>query len=272
MPEYPISPLRASGAFLRARDLIATLIWRDVIARYRGSLIGLFWSWLNPLFSLAMYTFVFAVVFKARWGLHAETTGDFALILFAGLIVHALLADCMIAAPGLILGNPAYVKQLVFPLEILSLVSVGASIFHAAISLALLLLVWFITHGELPASIVFIPLLWLPLCVIAAGFSWLLAASAVYIPDIAQIVGFLSKALLFFSPIFYPAGAVPEPFRALLNVNPLTYVIETTRTCLILGEWPELDGYLVYCLISLTLAWIGFVFFQKLRPGFADVL
>ncbi len=272
MPEFSISPFRASVQIMRSRDLVATLIWRDVAGRYRGSLAGLFWSFLNPLFSLAMYTFVFGVVFNARWGVQSESTFDFALILFAGLIVHTLLSDCICAAPYLVLGNPVYVKQVVFPLEVLPVVSLGSSIFHTAISLLLLILVWIITHGGAPWAILFIPLLLAPLCLIAAGCGWLLAAAAVYFRDIGQIVNFISKALLFFSPIFYPASSVPEPFRSLLKINPLTYVIENIRAGLIRGEIPELREYLIYLLVSLAVAWAGFGCFQKLRAGFADVI
>lgn len=272
MPQYSISPLRAAEQFVRLRDLIGALIWRDVAGRYRGSLAGLFWSFLNPLFSLAMYTFVFGVIFKARWGLFAESTFDFALILFAGLIVHSLLSECITAAPHLILGNPAFVKQVVFPLEILPLVSLGASLFHTAVSMLLLVLVWFIAHGEAQAALFFIPFLLAPLCLIAAGCAWFLCATAVYFRDLGQIVGFISKALLFFSPIFYPASAVPEPFRTLLIVNPLTYVIENIRAVMVRGEFPEPRAYLVYWLISLTVAWVGYAWFQRFRSGFADVI
>ncbi|MGH8556097.1 MAG: ABC transporter permease [Methylococcales bacterium] len=272
MPDYSISPLQALEQFLRRRGLIRELIWRDVVGRYRGSMAGLFWSFLNPLFSLAMYTFVFGVIFKARWGIEAENTFDFALILFAGLVVHGLLSDCIAAAPYLILGNTAFVKQVVFPLEILPLVSLGSSIFHTAISILSLVAVWFIAHGEAPSALFFIPFLLAPLCLIAAGCAWLLSATAVYFRDLGQVVGFLAKALLFFSPIFYPASSVPESFRWLLKINPLTYVIENIRAGLIRDELPEAQGYLIYFLISFTVAWIGYACFQKLRAGFADVI
>lgn len=272
MPEFSISPIRASINFIRARELISALIWRDVMGRYRGSLAGIFWSFLNPLFSLVMYTFVFGVIFKARWGLQAESTFDFALILFAGLIVHALLSDCISLAPYLVLGSPAYVKQVVFPLEILPLVSLGSGIFHTAISLFLLILVWIITHGEAPLAMLFIPFLLAPLCLISLGCGWFLSATAVYFRDIGQIVSFISKALLFFSPIFYPASSVPEPFRSLMKLNPLTYIIENIRDGMVRGEFPELRSYLIYSLVSLAVAWIGYIWFQKLRSGFADVI
>ncbi|MGH8557508.1 MAG: ABC transporter permease [Methylococcales bacterium] len=272
MHDYSISPLQALEQFLRRRGLIRELIWRDVVGRYRGSMAGLFWSFLNPLFSLAMYTFVFGVILRARWGLDAENTFDFALILFAGLSAHALLCDSIVAAPALVLGNPAFVKQVVFPLEILPVVCVGSSIFHAAMSMLLLVVVWLIAHGVAIAALFFIPLLLAPLCLIALGCTWFLSAASVYFRDLDQVVGFLAKAMLFFSPIFYPASSVPESFRWLLQINPLTFVIENIRFVLIRGASPEPEAYLAYVLISFTVAWLGYICFQKSRGGFADVI
>lgn len=272
MPKYSVSPVRAAMQFLHSRELIWQLIWREVAGRYRGSFAGLLWSFLNPLFSLAMYTFVFGVVFKARWGLKSENTFDFALVLFAGLIVHGLLSECIIRAPHLVLGNSAYVKQVVFPLEILPVVALGSSVFHTAISILLLVVIWIFAHGSAPLAAMFIPLLLAPLCLIAAGLSWLLSATTVYFRDIDQIVTFISTGLLFFSPIFYSVDSVPEPFRSVIELNPLTYVIEHVRNTLILGELPNTSSYLVYVTISVTVAWTGYAWFQKTRPGFADVM
>lgn len=272
MQEFSISPVRAAKQLFRSRELITQLTWRDVAGRYRGSLAGLLWSFLNPLFSLAMYTFVFGIVFKARWGLKSENTFDFALVLFAGLIVHGLLSECIVRGPSLILDNSAYVKQVVFPLEILPLVALGSSVFHSAISIVLLVIIWAVTHGGATLSTAFIPLLLAPLCLIAAGLGWLLSATTVYFRDIGQIVNFVNTGLLFFSPIFYPADSVPEPFRSVIELNPLTYVIEHLRGALISGELPDAASYLVYLSISVGVAWIGYASFQKMRRGFADVI
>jgi lipopolysaccharide transport system permease protein len=272
MPIFAISPITAIWQLVKARELITQLIWSEVAGRYRGSFAGFLWSFLNPLFSLAMYTFVFGVVFKARWGLSAENTFDFALVLFAGLIVHGLLSECINRAPYLILGNPGYVKQVVFPLEILPVVALGSSLFHTAISLLLLIVIWSIAHGGVALAVAFIPLLILPLSLIAVGLGWFIAAATVYFRDLSQLVPFVSSGLLFFSPIFYPASSVPEPFRYILKFNPLTYAIEKVRATLISGEIPELNSYLIYLLISFSVAWGGYIWFQKTRIGFGDVI
>lgn len=272
MAKFSVYPFIFIKSAVNNQELISQLIWREVAGRYRGSIAGLLWTFLNPLISLAMYTFVFGIVFKARWGLESESTIDFALVLFAGLIVHGLLAECINRAPFLILGNPSYVKQVVFPLEILPIVALGSSLFHSAISIVLLLLIWSISHGNLTVVTLFIPFLLLPLCLIALGLGWLLSATTVYFRDIGQVVTFISSGLLFFSPIFYKASSVPEPFRSLLNLNPLTFVIEHLRGGLINGTLPTLTSYLTYFAISLIIAYVGYVWFQKARSGFADVI
>lgn len=269
---FSISPIAALKDFIKIRELIFQLIWSEVVGRYRGSFAGFLWSFLNPLFSLVMYTFVFGVVFKARWGLSTGNTFDFALILFSGLIVHGLLSECINQAPYLIIGNPSYVKQVVFPLEILPVVTVGSSLFHTGISLFLLLIVWGLTHGGVAFAAILIPPLILPLTLIAVGVSWFIAAATVYFRDLGQLVTFISSALLFLSPIFYPVSAVPEPFRTFMTFNPLTYVIEGVRAILIRGDVPEPGGYFIYLLISLAMAWVGYIWFQKTRAGFADVI
>lgn len=264
--------MTAMRELIKARELIFQLIWSEVAGRYRGSFAGFLWSFLNPLFSLVMYTFVFGVVFKARWGLSAENTFDFSLVLFAGLILHGLLSECINRAPYLILSNPAYVKQVVFPLEILPVVALGSSLFHTLISLLLLIVIWSIVNGGVALATAFIPLLILPLSLITVGLSWLIAAATVYFRDLGQLVTFISSSLLFFSPVFYPASSVPDPFRHILDLNPLTYIIEKVRATLIDGKIPELNGYLSYLFISFAVAWIGYLWFQKTRAGFADVI
>lgn len=269
---FPASPLAAVHSLYSARELILQLTGREVAGRYRGSFAGLLWSFLNPLLTLAMYTFVFGVVFKARWGLQTEGTLDFALLLFAGLIVHGLVAECIGRAPHLVVGNPSYVKQVVFPLDSLPVVILGAGLFHAAISSALLLGIWLLVHGSLPMAILALPLLFLPLCLLALGLSWFLAATSVYFRDLAQIVGFVNAGLLFFSPVFYPVERVPEPFQTLLRLNPLTFVIEHFRQVLMGQGLPSLGHYLLYSALALLCAVLGYAWFQKTRPGFADVL
>ncbi|MVF22905.1 ABC transporter permease [Methylocaldum sp. BRCS4] len=246
---------------------------RDVIGRYRGSVMGLSWSFFNPILMLAVYTFVFSVVFKARWSESGENSKtEFAIILFAGLIVHGMFAECVNRAPGLILSNVNYVKKVVFPLEILPWVTMGSALFHAAINIVVLLIFYGVINFSLNWTFVFLPLVLAPLMLITMGATWFLAATGVYLRDIGQTTGIITAIMMFLSPVFYPISALPEIYQRWLHLNPLTFIIEQTRNVLIWGRTPDMKGIGLYAVVSLMVAWIGYIWFQKTRRGFADVL
>ena len=255
------------------RSLIVQLTRRDVSGRYRGSLLGLAWSLLHPLLLLLVYSFVFSVVFKARWdGPAADSHAAFSLVLFAGLIVHGLFADVVNRAPRLILENVSYVKRVVFPLEILPWVALGSALFHFCISLAVLLAGQLLLTHSLSLTALALPLVVAPLVFVIIGCAWFLAAVGVYLRDIGQAIGLLTTVMLFLSPTFYPLSALPESARTLLYLNPLTFVIEQGRQVLLFGHWPHWGGLALYLVIGLLIAWGGFWWFQRTRRGFADVV
>jgi lipopolysaccharide transport system permease protein len=272
MQNYSSSPREIIATMWRNRSLIAALTKREVIGRYRGSMLGILWSFFNPVFMLIVYTFVFSVVFKARWTGGGDSKTEFALILFSGLIVYSLFAECVNRAPGLILGNVNYVKKVVFPLEILPVINLLAAFFHLLISLVVWLIFYFMFFGMPQPSIFLLPLVLLPLVLFTIGMSWALASLGVYLRDISQIVGVLTTALMFLSPIFYPISALPAEFQKLMHLNPLTLVIESIREVLVWGNVPALQPWLIQLGISSIIAWLGFAWFQKTRKGFADVL
>jgi len=260
-------------SYWRNQDLIWQMTKRDVIGRYRGSIMGLAWSFFNPVLMLVVYTFVFSVVFKARWGGGGEENKtDFAIILFVGMIVHGLFAECVNRAPGLIVGNANYVKRVVFPLEILPFIAMGSTLFHTAISLAVLLGFYFLLHAQIHWTVVLLPFILLPLIVATLGLTWVLASLGVFIRDIGQATGILTMILLFLSPVFFPVSALPPRYQLWMQLNPLTFIIEEARNALIWGQLPNWTGWCIYAAISLVLAWIGFWWFQRTRKGFADVI
>lgn len=257
----------------RNRQLILQMSEREVVGRYRGSVMGMAWSFFNPVLMLAVYTFVFSVVFQTRWGVAGEASKtSFAILLFVGMIVHGLFAECANRAPSLILGNVNYVKKVVFPLEILPWVAMGSALFHAAISLLVLLVAQLVFHQSLPWTVVLFPLVLLPLLLATMGAAWFLAAIGVYLRDVSQTIGIITTVLLFLSPIFYPISALPEQYRIWLHLNPLTFIIEEGRKTLVFGQMPDWSGWGVYMVVSVAIAWMGFWWFQKTRKGFADVL
>jgi len=247
---------------------------REVVGRYKGSALGMAWSLFNPLFMLVVYTFVFSEIFKSRW---VGTGGDdsktqFAIVLFVGMIVLSLFSEVFNRAPGLILSNVNYVKKVVFPLEILPVITMGAALFHSLISIGVLLAACVLFNGYLHWTAVFTPLVLLPLVIITLGLAWMLASLGVFLRDVGQTIGIITTVLMFLSPIFYPVTAVPERFRPFIMANPLTFIIEQAREVLIWGHLPNWIGLGGYTLVAAAIAWAGYAWFQKTRNGFADVL
>ncbi|MBC5785488.1 ABC transporter permease [Ramlibacter sp. USB13] len=251
------------------------MVKREVVGRYRGSVMGLLWSLLTPLLMLVVYTFVFSVVLKARWSggpAAGDGHGQFAILLFSGLIVHGLFAEVVNRAPTLVIGNANYVKRVVFPLEVLPVITAGAALFHAAVSFLVLLGGVLVATGSIPWTAIFFPLVVAPLLLLTLGVAWFLASLGVYMRDVGQVVGLLTTVLLFLSPVFFPISAVPEAFRPWMHVNPLTFVIEQARAVMVFGQRPDLQGWALYSVGACVFAWIGYAWFQKTRKGFADVL
>lgn len=234
--------------------------------------MGILWSFLNPVFMLVVYTFVFSVVFKARWSTGTGSKTEFAMVLFAGLIVFNLFSECINRAPTLIISNINYVKKVIFPLEILAFVTAGSAMFHSLVSL----LVWFIAYlflfGIPHITVLMLPLILFPLVLFILGLTWMLAALGVFLRDTSQFIGIFTSVLMFMSPVFYPATSLPVGYRSFLYFNPLTPAIEGIRAILFWGQVPNLGMLSVFTIASLFIAWIGFACFQKTRSGFADVL
>lgn len=270
---FAASPLALISSLWRNRGLIWRLTVREVVGRYRGSVLNIGWSLVNPLLMLAVYTFVFSVVFQARWGVDTEQNKlGFASILFIGLIVHGLFAECINRAPTLILTNVSYVKKIVFPIEILPWVAMGSSIFHALARVVVLMVVILLLNRFVPWTALLLPVLILPLVLLTMGVAWFLAATGVYLRDIGQVTGIITAIMLFMAPVFYPLSALPEKYRFIIQLNPLTFVIESARRVLIWGEPFSPSAWVVYSLISVAVASAGFWWFQRTRRGFADVL
>lgn len=270
----PVGPRAMIASLWRHRELIAQMARREILGRYRGSIMGLAWSFFNPVLMLLVYTFVFSVVFKARWGIPGEEESKtlFAIVLFVGLIVHGLFAEVLNRSPGLILGHVNYVKKVVFPLEILPAVVTVTALFHTVVSLCVMLMAFFIFNSFLHWTVVLIPLVLLPLVVLTLGCSWILASLGVFLRDVGQTVGILTTVMLFLAPVMYPISAVPKSLQPFIMANPLTFIIEEARKVLVHGVLPNWAGLGLYLLVACFVAWLGFAWFQKTRKGFADVL
>ena len=246
---------------------------RDVVGRYRGSLLGLVWSFLHPLFMLLVYLFVFGVVFRIKWGVAPQSGGkEFGVILFSGLILHALFAECLVRSPGIIAGNVQFVKKVVFPLEVFPVMIVCTAFFHFSIGFLLLFIFNTFSDFTVHATVLLAPIVLLPIVFLAMGVSWFLASVGVFVRDVGQITGILATVLLFLCPIFYPLDAVPEQLRWLLYFNPLTLIVEQFRGIVIFGTMPHWGPLAVYYVVSLTVLRAGYLWFLRTRKAFADVL
>ena len=272
MQQFSVQPEALVASLWDNRSLVGASVKREVFGRYRGSFLGIAWSFFNPLFMLVVYTFVFSSVLKARWDSESTSHVEFALVLFAGLMVFNLFAESIGKAPSLIIGNVNYVKKVIYPLEILPYVTVGSALFHFVVSLIVWLCAYAIFYGVPHWTVIYLPLVILPFCILIVGLSWMLASLGVFLRDVSQFIGVVITAMMFLSPIFYPASALPEAYRPLLYLSPVTPVVEMAREVLFWGRQPDFGLLAVSYVVACIVAWLGFAWFQKTRKGFADVL
>lgn len=255
----------------RHRALVVELAKREFSGRYRGSFGGLMWSFAQPLFLLTVYTIAFGVILRARWGFSGGTA-DYALMIFAGLIVFNAFAECLAKAPALITSNPNFVKRVVFPLELLPWVMAITAILHAFIAVAVWILGYVVLFGVPRASTLLVPVILICFFPLLLGTGWLLAALGVFLRDVSQLTALLAHALLFLTPIFYSIDAVPPLLQPVLMANPLTFIVEQLRLVLFFGQVPILKGLVVYFALSSGFAWMCLLLFRRLRPRFADMV
>jgi len=267
-----LDPLSPYIALKRHFTLIVQMAKRDVASRYRGSFMGLFWSFFNPLLMLAIYTFVFGVIFKARWNMHVTSHIAFAIILFAGLNVSMMFTECANRASTLIVDNTNFVKKVVFPLETLSWSVLGAALFHLLIATIALLAIELIATHHIPWTVVLFPIVIAVFLPFMAGTIWLLASLGVFFRDLKQAIAIVTTAMMFLAPIMYPMSMIPGQYRIFLYLNPLTVIAMASQNVLFLGELPRWDHLALYFVVSCLFAWLAFAWFEKTRKGFADVV
>ena len=266
-------PIAAIRSIATHRTLLLELTRREIVGKYKGSWLGSLWTIVNPLSLLAVYTFVFGVVMKVRWGTGPNAGhGTFALVLFVGMMVHTLFSECVSKAPSLILDNATFVKKVVFPLEILPVASVLAALFHLFVGLLVFLVALEIITGSVPLTAPLFPLTLLPAVFFTLGLSWIFASIGVYFRDMGQFVSLIVILFLFLSPVFYPVASLPADFQSLIALNPLTMPIENGRRVLIEGQLPDWGQLGVQIAWTAMVAGLGFWWFQKTRKGFADVV
>lgn len=270
--QHPASPVAMLSSLMKHRELLWALVKRDFIGRYKGSMLGVVWSLFNPLLMLAIYTIVFSVAFKAKWGAGEESKVAFAITLFSGIIIHNFFAECLNRAPSLITSQPNYGKKVVFPLEILPWMALFSALLHFIVSFGVLLVFCILYGVVIQNGSLFIPLVLLPLSLMILGFSWIFASLGVYFRDLSQVMGMATTVALFMAPIFYPIEALPATYRAVLVWNPITLPVIQLRDLMLWGKPLQWDRWAISLAIGISVCYIGYWWFQKSRRGFADVL
>jgi lipopolysaccharide transport system permease protein len=267
-----LNPWRLFTTLWARRSLVHQITRREVEGRYRGSLLGVAWSFVNPLVLLTAYTFVFGAVFRARWAESGGSMADYALVLFAGLIVINVFAECAVRASTLVVAVPNYVKKVVFPLEILPVSILGSALFHGLVGLVALLLAEVVLVQRIPATVAFLPLVLLPLVFLCLAVLWLLASLGVFLRDIGHMVALVVQVIPFFTPIFYPMSAVSPRIRVLLRLNPLTTIVEEFRAVAVWGREPDWIPLLSCTALCAAAMMVAYAWFMETKRGFADVI
>lgn len=267
------NPLIGIRIILKNRDLLFQLVKRNIASRYKGSVLGLFWSLAQPLMMLTVYTFVFGVIFKARWGIDTgDSKAAFAIIMFCGMAVFNIFSESVSGSCSVIIGNANYVKKVIFPLEILPIAQVSAATILTFIWFGLLFLGAMIFMKSLAWTMLFLPLVLIPLILLSCGLSFLVASLSVFFRDLQHLIGIIIQILFFMTPIFYPIQAIPEKYRWVLELNPLSLIVEQARAVFLYGKILDFTMYATSLLISLVIFQLGLVWFIKTKKGFADVL
>jgi lipopolysaccharide transport system permease protein len=260
------------AALIRHRALVWEMSKREVLGRYRGASFGLAWSVISPFLMLGVYTFAFGTVMKSRWPEQAGGAHSYAVILFVGLIVHGFLAECLTRSPTLVVGNANYVKRVVFPLDVLPWPMMFSALFHALINTLVLTVLMLVLEHQLHATLLLLPLIFLPLILLAMGLSWILASMGVYLRDISQVMPVVATALLFLSSAIIPISALSPHMQFLFHLNPLTIFIDEARMVVLMGQWPNWSALALATAGGALVAWMGHAWFMATQRGFADVL
>ncbi len=268
-----ICPYKILQDLLKNRELIVTCTKQEFRAANRGTYFGMAWTIISPLIMLALFTLVFGYIFGGRFSPDPnETRAEFALALFVGLGFFNCLAQSMGASPSMMLANSTYVKTLAFPLEILPVSAVLNVMLNLAISLGLCLVIFVVMHGYVHLSAVCLILHAVCVTLLSLGASWFLSSLAVFVRDVSLMVPPLTLIIMFSSSLFYPLSMVPPHIRPVVELNPLAIIIEQARSCFLYGQWPDFLMLAIVTIFSLSTAVMGYCFFMKTKPAFADVI
>ncbi|MDP9173334.1 MAG: ABC transporter permease [Planctomycetota bacterium] len=268
------NPLKMVANLFARRELLWQFTVREVQGRYRGSYLGMFWALINPLLTLMVYTFVFHVIFNAKWDGNNpnENFMVYAMNMFSGIVAFTVFSESVIRAPMLVVQNPNFVKKVVFPLELLPLSLVGAALIHSLLGLMVLLVGAACGAGSLHWTLIFLPVVFLPLAILTAGLCWILSSLGVFLRDIGNIVQVAVQLLFFLTPITYPLSRLSLQGQRVMLLNPLALMIVNIRRVVNFGAAPEWKSYFISLTAASVVAILGYAWFMKIKRAFADVI
>jgi lipopolysaccharide transport system permease protein len=255
----------------RRFDLIWPLARRMTLARYRGSALGLLWALLTPAVMIAVFTFLFAGVFGARFT-EGGTPWEYALYLFCGLLPWTAFSETLQQSAAIVVAHANLVKRVVFPLETLPVAQALAALVAQLFGTAALLVATLLIRGQLHATALWLPVLLIPQLLLTLGGAWLVASLGVFVRDTAQVLGLLLMAWMYLTPIIYPEQVVPERFRPALELNPFTPLVRSYRRALLEGAPPDWAGLAYTTVLALAFFLLGYWWFARTRKNFADVI
>jgi lipopolysaccharide transport system permease protein len=255
----------------RNRALIRSMVRRDILTRYRGSVGDVVWAIANPLLLMVTYFFVFGIVLQSRFGADQSRTG-FALYFLAGMLPWLAFSEAVGRAPSVILEHRNFVKKLVFPVEVLPVSQVISGLVTHAFATAIFLIALFVIRGAVPPSVLWAPAILVPQALFTLGMSWFLAALGVYLRDLGQVIGFALTLWFFLTPICYPETSLPAGAYEVLSKNPLYVIVRAYRSVLLDGNAPAAAPLWKLSIIALAVFLAGHAWFYKLRKSFADVI
>lgn len=268
-----VNPVRMLRELAGYRELIWQYSQREILLRYKGTYLGWVWSVISPLIVLAVYTFVFGFIMKARFSNVTEGGRvEYALTLFCGIIVFNIFSGCISRAPQLITSKPNYVKKVVFPLAILPVTTLISNLVHSGIGFLILISSAVLVTGQISSTIYLFPLVLIPLCAFTLGLGWFLSALGVFVRDMGNLINILLQLLFFMSAVIYPITAIPGKFHTIIRSNPMITIIENARRTLIWGESIEWLWWCAVSIFSLIVMQLGFLWFMKSKRSFADLL
>ena len=254
----------------RSRTLIADLVHKDFVGRYKGATMGFTWSIITPLLTILIFTFVFSTILKVRFG--GGRGADFVVYFLCGMIPWLAFSDALNRSASLIRENAHFVQRIIFPVEILPVAVSLSGMLQLGVGLILLLGVIGVFFTPLTWTVVFVPLLVCLQFLFTIGLAWTIACLGVFVRDTAHAIGLGTQMWMFLTPIIYPAELVPESLKILLVINPMAHLVQGYRLAIIEGKVPDLYGFVLLTGVMVMVAAFGYLFFMRAKPAFADVL